>query len=187
MLPSRLALLKTVIVASLAVSGSALLAQRGGWDDAAGWHSGSPRSLGSGEGQVEISRFRIEGAAALALAHGPIAVVAAPVETEEDMTNPPDDQRFSATFEAAVEDRLVHAGYDAAMVQPGGGQVAEVRLVRIEPSTAMPTPSMVPRLETPMEPSPLTELRRVCAGAASIRTTRTSATCPPPGWTLAAS
>lgn len=136
MLPSRLAVLKIVIVASLTVSGTAALAQRGGWDDAAGWRSGTPRSLGSGEGQVEISRFRIEGAAALALAHGPIAVVAAPVGTEEDMTNPPGDQRFSATFEAAVEDRLVHAGYDAVTVQPGGGQVAEVRVVRIAAAPA---------------------------------------------------
>ena len=133
MLPSRLAVLNTVIVASLSVSSTALLAQRGGWDDAAGWRSGTPRSLGSGEGQVEISRLRIEGEAALALAHGPIAVVAMPVETEDGVTNPASDQpALHATFEAAVEDRLVHAGYDAVTVQPCGGQVAEVRMVRIE-------------------------------------------------------
>ena len=136
MLPSRLALLNTVVVASLAGSGSALLAQRGGWDDAAGWRSGTPRSMGSGAGQVEISRFRIEGDAALALAHGPIAVVAMPVETEDRAGDAASDQRFSATFEAAVEDRLVHSGYDAARVQPGGGQVAEVRVVRIEAAPA---------------------------------------------------
>ena len=146
MLPSRSTLLQTAFVVSLGLSGTALLAQRGGWDanssggprwhDAASWRGGAPRSAGSGEGLVQISRFRIEGDAALALAHGPISVVAMPSAVEDGADVDADiagsDRRFSATFEAAVEDRLVHSGYDAATISPSGGQIAEVRVVRIE-------------------------------------------------------
>ena len=143
---ARSALLRTMIVATLALSGSAVLAQRGGWNDGSGWRtgpghsgpgrSGSDRSGGSGEGQVQISRFRIEGDAALALAHGPIAVIAMPSEADDGAVDPVSNQRFNATFEAAVEDQLVHAGYDAATVRAGGGQVAEVRVSRIEAAPA---------------------------------------------------
>ena len=142
MLPSRSTLLQTAFVVSLGLSGTALLAQRGGWDanssggprwhDASSWRGGAPRSAGSGEGLVQISRFRIEGDAALALAHGPISVVAMPLAGEDGADRPAMDQRLSATFEAAVEDRLVHSGYDAATISPSGGQIAEVRVVRIE-------------------------------------------------------
>ena len=138
MLPSRSTLLQTAVVVWLGLSGTALLAQRGGWDDGARWHDaaswrgGAPRSAGSGEGLVQISRFRIEGDAALALAHGAISVVAMPLAGEDGADHPAMDRRFSATFEAAVEDRLVHSGYDAATISPSGGQIAEVRVVRIE-------------------------------------------------------
>ena len=129
-------LLRTVILAGLALSGSTLLAQRGGWGESGGFSDGAQRSRGSGEGLVEISRFRIEGDAALALAHGPITVVAMQIEAEDGADNPASTNQFSATFEAAVEDRLVHAGYDTAKTQPSGGQVAEVRVVRIEAAPA---------------------------------------------------
>ena len=126
MLLSRSVLLQSAIVATLALSGTALMAQRGDWC------GGSSRGGGSGEGLVQISRFRADGDAALALAHGPISVIAMPASVDDDGERPAPDQRFSATFEAAVEDRLVHSGYDAATITPASGQVAEVRVVRIE-------------------------------------------------------
>ncbi len=129
-------LLQTVILTGLALSSSILLAQRGGWDDRTGWSSGPQRSRGSSEGLVEISRFRIAGDAALALAHGPITVVAMQTQADDGADNPANTTKFSATFEAAVEDRLVHAGYDTAQTLSTGGQVAEVRIVRIEAAPA---------------------------------------------------
>lgn len=142
MLPSRALLLQSAIVAVLGLSGTALMAQRGGWGggwgdnprwhDASGWRGGSSRSAEQGEGPVQVSRFRAEGDAALALAHGPIAVIAMPEGAEDDAEHAGSDERFNATFEAAVEDRLVHSGYDAATITPTSGQVAEVRVVRIE-------------------------------------------------------
>ena len=135
---TKAALLQSAFAAALAVSGTALLAQRGGWEDGwdggprGGWRSGRGQATGSGEGLVQISRFRAEGDAALALAHGPIAVVAMPYDAEVDADLAGPERRFSAIFEAAVEDRLVHSGYDAATITPGRGQVAEVRVIRIE-------------------------------------------------------
>lgn len=135
---SRSVLLQSALVATLGLSGTALMAQRGGWGDGppwhdtAGWRGGSSRSVEQGEGPVQVSRFRAEGDAALALAHGPISVVAMPAGADDDAERPAADPRFDATFEAAVEDRLVHSGYDAATITPGSGQIAEVRVVRIE-------------------------------------------------------
>jgi hypothetical protein len=142
MLLSRSVLLNVTFVAVLGLSGTALMAQRGGWGggwgdgprwhDASGWRGGSSRSAEQGEGPIQVSRFRIEGDAALALAHGPILVVAMPAGGDDDAERAGTDKRFSATFEAAVEDRLVHSGYDAATIAPTGGQLAEVSVVRIE-------------------------------------------------------
>ena len=139
---SRSVLLNTALVAVLGLSGTALMAQRGGWGggwgdgprwhDASGRGGGSSRGGGSGEGLVQVSRFRADGDAALALAHGPIAVVAMPASADDDAERAGPDQRFNATFEAAVEDRLVHSGYDAATITPASGQIAEVRVIRIE-------------------------------------------------------
>lgn len=135
---SRPALIQITLVATLALSGTALMAQRGGWDDgprwhdAAGWRGGPSRSVEQGEGLVQVSRFRADGDAALALAHGSISVVAMPAASDDDAVGPAPDQRFNATFEAAVEDRLVHSGYDAATITPTSGQIAEVRVIRIE-------------------------------------------------------
>ena len=139
MLPSRPALIQIALVAMLGLPGTALMAQRGDWGgdgprwhDASGWRGGSSRSAERGEGPVQVSRFRAQGDAALALAHGPISVIAMPASVDDDGERPALDQRFSATFEAAVEDRLVHAGYDAATIAPNSGQIAEVRVMRIE-------------------------------------------------------
>ena len=118
MLPTRSALLSAALVLSLGVTGSALLAQPGGW-------GGGSRSSINREGKVEVTRFRAEGDAALALAHGPISVVAMRADEAEG-----DDSAaafpLSATYEAAVEDQLVHSGYDTARAAQTG-QIAEVR------------------------------------------------------------
>ncbi len=139
MLPSRSALLQTLIVASLGLSGTALLAQRGGWGEPGwgerGWGSHIARQAPSREGKVDVARFRAEGDAALALGHGAIAVV--PMTAEPDAESGlPDTDGPNPTFEAAVEDRLVKAGYDTVHPAPGTGQIAEVRIMRAEAEPA---------------------------------------------------
>ncbi len=144
MLPSRSAVLQTVIVASLGLSGTALLAQRGGWGgpgwDGPGWREPAwsgrgARQAPSREGKVDVARFRAEGDAALALGHGAIAVV--PMAAEPDAESGlPDADGPNPTFEAAVEDRLVKAGYDTVHLAPGSGQTAEVRIMRAQAEPA---------------------------------------------------
>lgn len=82
----------------------------------------------SREGHVEVSRFLAEGKAD-ALGHGPISVTSN--SAGDEFTG----ERERAPFEAAVVDRLAHAGYDTAVAGAGSGQVAELRVVRsvIEP------------------------------------------------------
>ena len=138
-------LINTAIVAVLGLSGTALMAQRGGWGGpgwgGSRWDGGyggrMARSVPSREGKVDVARFRAPGDAALALAHGPIAVVAmaAPADAESGL---PDTDGPNPTFEAAVEDRLVKAGYDTVHPAPGTGQVAEVRIMRSEAEPAEP-------------------------------------------------
>ena len=127
---SRPILLPALIVTGLALTGSALMARPGGWGGPGwgdpDWRDGGGSSL---EGRIDVARFRAAGDEALALAHGPIAVVAMPGEEGAD-------QRLGATFEAAVEDRLVHSGYAAAVAAEAGGQLAEVRVVRSEAEPA---------------------------------------------------
>lgn len=135
MILSRAVLLQSAMVVVLGLSGTALMAQPGWgdprWHDGAGWRGGSSRVSEPGEGPIQVSRFRADGDAGLALAHGPIAVIAMPVGGDEEGAAPA-DPRFGAMFEAAVEDRLVHSGYDAATKTPASDQVAEVRVIRIE-------------------------------------------------------
>ena len=145
----RFSVLTPIIVLAMGLSGTALLARPGGWGGSSwdrsawgssGWRGGERDAASSREGQIEVSRFRIEGDAGLALAHGPIAVVpaGAPASTDEAEGTPPSasDPRYSATFEAAVEDQLVRSGYDAATISPQGGQIAEVRVIRTEAEPA---------------------------------------------------
>jgi len=70
------------------------------------------------EGKVEATHFLPDGSGAAALGHGPIMVAAAP----GSMT----DGREGATYEAAVVDQLVKAGYDTAAAKAEHGQVAEL-------------------------------------------------------------
>lgn len=115
--------------ACLLTSGSAF-ARPGGWNEP-GW-SGPSQSLSSRlqardrsrEGHVEASRFVAQGSAAAALGHGSIAVTSA------------GDAPSSPLFEAAVVDRLIHAGYDTAATDASSGQVAELRIIRTTLSPA---------------------------------------------------
>ncbi len=96
------------------------LAQSGGY----GWPDRSASRSERPEGKVEVTRFVAEGAAAAALGHGPVAVSAAPAGAGDI------DARGLAIFEAAVIDQLARQGYDIVTASPGGGQIAELRIVR---------------------------------------------------------
>ena len=78
-----------------------------------------------GEGRVDAARFVKPDLPPGTLGHGPIAVTAVPgalADTDE-----------LAVYEAAVTDRLVHAGYDTAVADDAkGGQVVELRLVHTQ-------------------------------------------------------
>ncbi|MFM5885680.1 MAG: hypothetical protein ACKOQ3_10225 [Novosphingobium sp.] len=124
---------RTAIAAlALTLSGGALMAQRGPWDgpgdplgrgrEDTAWQS---RGTSAAEGRIEIARFRADGPGAAALRSGTIAVVPAPEGAGGA------DLRQDATFQAAVENELLRAGYQAA-VTAAGAQVAEVRIVRSE-------------------------------------------------------
>ena len=141
--PSRTTALSLIAALTVGLSGTAVMARPGGWGGSSwggsGWRGDRSDQSSSREGKVEVSRFRIEGDAALALAHGPIAVVHLGEEAGSDERSEPgsiDDPRFNATFEAAVEDQLVRSGYDAATITPQGGQLAEVRVIRSEAEPA---------------------------------------------------
>src|SRR5579864_8744813 len=79
-----------------------------GWGDS-GWRGGSrtPHDR-SREERVEVNRFVAPGDAAQALGHGEIAVAS---QTRGEDYVPQGDR---ASYEAAVVDQLVHAGYDTA-------------------------------------------------------------------------
>lgn len=126
MLSSRSPLLTVTIAAALGLTGTALMAQPGrwggGWDEP-GWGS-APRRAPSLEGRIEVARFRAEGA--VLDPSGPIGV--GPMTDEAGIGDP----RINATFQAAVESKLLASGFAAL---PGGssqGPIAEVRVVRNE-------------------------------------------------------
>ena len=139
MQPSRTTAVSLIAALAVGLSGTALMARPGGWGGSSwggsSWRGDRTDQSSSREGKVEVSRFRIEGDAALALAHGPISVVHTGEEASDE-NGAADDPRFNATFEAAVEDQLVRSGYDAATITPQGGQLAEVRVIRIEAEPA---------------------------------------------------
>jgi hypothetical protein len=98
-----------------------------------GWNRdrNSPRHAGpSREDKVEVTRFVVEGEAAQALSSGPVEVSAAQDDTS--------DERELATYEAAVIDQLVQAGYETMKPDTSGGQVAELTISRsvVEPEEA---------------------------------------------------
>lgn len=109
------------------------------------------------EGEVEVTRFVAQDGTEEMLGHGTISVVATvegaqgfpsedPIEQEQgqdqappEIHGPPDrlpaasqqdESRRGATFEAAVIDRLVIAGYDTSQPSGTAGQRAELRIVR---------------------------------------------------------
>jgi len=119
-------------------------ARPGGWDGP-GWGRSawdSPGSIGrrplreapdrSREGKVSVNRFIAESAAQV-LGHGEIALSPAGAFPQVEGV-----QVSRAAYEAALVDRLVHAGYDTTQVQPSGGQTAELRVTRtvIQPAEA---------------------------------------------------
>ena len=97
----------------------------GGWGGRPGYSgrdfASRTSTSDSREGRVNAESFAADGAAAT-LGHGPIALTTAPGTSL--------DSRQSATFEAAVIDQLSHAGYDTIKVDPQGGQIVEVQMVR---------------------------------------------------------
>ncbi len=140
MLPARSALLTAALVVALGLTSTALSAQSGRWGGSR-WDDG-PRSAHNGdsrEGKLEVVRFRADGDAALALAHGPITVVAMPAGGAGDIVSTPNlsgtSEPLSATYEAAVEDQLVRSGYDT-VGSAHSGQIAEVRVIRSEAAPA---------------------------------------------------
>jgi len=109
------------------------------------------------EGEVEVTRFVAQDGTEEKLGHGTISVVATveggqafhaevPIEHEQrqdpaptDIHGPPDrlpaasqqdENRRGVTFEAAVIDQLVIAGYDTTQASGTGGQRAELRIVQ---------------------------------------------------------
>jgi hypothetical protein len=121
-------LLPYLAAAALTLTGTALLAQPGGWGGP-GWGMRAPRAAPSLEGQIDVARFRAEGIDQAALFKGPIVVIRMPGDEGAE------DPRLTATFEAAVEGQLVSHGYLAG--QSGdSGQIAEVRIVRSEAEPA---------------------------------------------------
>ena len=123
----------SLVLAAIAASALPASARPGGWvepgwgerpsERAPSWSDHSSRT-DSREGRIQVSRFVAEGAAANALGHGPIVVSSESADT--NFAAPAD----RAVFEAAVIDQLVHAGYDTAMQNPDGGQIAELRVTR---------------------------------------------------------
>ena len=123
------ALLPLLAALGLGLTGTALMAQRGGpgWDgpgwDGPGWPDRPvTRSSGSArEGKVDVTRFVADGAAGLG--KGALDVVEAPAGSGTPSA------REQATYQAAVIDALARSGYDTATPDPQGGQIAEVRVL----------------------------------------------------------
>ncbi len=133
MLPSRSSLLTLATVAVLATTGTALMAQpgpwgRSGWGGESDWGRASPRRAPSLEGRIEVARFRADGASLEP--SGPIAV--GPMADEAGISDP----RINATFQAAVESKLLASGFAASPSGASQGPIAEVRVVRSEAAPA---------------------------------------------------
>jgi hypothetical protein len=133
MLPSRSSLLTLATVAVLATTGTALMAQPGywarpGWSGESDWDRASPRRMPSLEGRIDVARFRAEGTSLEP--SGPIAV--GPMAGEAGLTDP----RINATFQAAVESKLLASGFAASPSGASQGPIAEVRVIRSEAAPA---------------------------------------------------
>jgi len=95
----------------------------GGWNDSIippnARHSRDPR-----EGQVDVSRFVVKGPQAEQLGHGPVGV------TSEAGDGPWVEPGLRRTFEAAIVDALVGAGYDTRHPEGPQPQMATLRISR---------------------------------------------------------
>jgi len=116
------------LILAAATLAAPALAQPGwgpGWRsaDRMGWRGAPASGQGYREGQVDTDSFVARDALSI-LGHGAITVGAG--------ENSAADAGDQATYEAAVVDQLVKAGYDTAAPDPQEGQVAEVRIVREE-------------------------------------------------------
>lgn len=123
---------RSLLALAVLASAAPVLAQpgwggRGMWggsrfdDPRASRLSNSNRGEDSREGKVQVEQFAADDAAGT-LGSGPISVTTEPGTTS--------DARDSSTYEAAVIDQLVKAGYDTIKADPEGGQVAEIKIVR---------------------------------------------------------
>jgi len=86
------------------------------------WREGREQAAEDQEGRVEVARFLAPGVALAALGRGGIVVATVPGSGG--------DEREQATFEAAVIDRLVAAGYDSMPATGTALQRVELRLVQ---------------------------------------------------------
>lgn len=83
----------------------------------------APDTGRSNEGKVEVSRFVAADLAPGTLGHGPVSVTAAQPAIDSGPYSSP-------TYEAAVIDQLVRAGYETAITDAPGGQAVELRISR---------------------------------------------------------
>ena len=122
--PSRKALLLAPL-AMLAGLATPAAAQYGMGTMGPVWHGGPgpayqtarrQASADDDNGKVDVARFVAPNLAPDTLAHGPITVTS--------QGNAFADPQAAAPFEAAVIDQLVHAGYQTAIPEDTGGQVA---------------------------------------------------------------
>ncbi len=126
----RHAFISALVVAGLVLPLPALASWGDPWGSGSGWgRSGSwdrPSSrVSSGrdsrEGQVEVERFEADNARAQ-LGQGAVVV--------RTLAGSTTDTRDQSTYEAAVIDQLVKAGYDTLDAYPADGQIAEIRIIR---------------------------------------------------------
>ncbi|MFC4254604.1 hypothetical protein GRI97_04150 [Altererythrobacter xixiisoli] len=95
-----------------------------GWGRAGSWDRPSMRGSSGRddrEGQVQVEHFEAENARAQ-LGQGAVVVRTLAGDTTQS--------RDQSTYEAAVIDQLVKAGYDTLDAYPSGGQIAEIRVIR---------------------------------------------------------
>lgn len=98
---------------------------RGGWND--GFDSPrypASRTRDSREGRVEVSRFVSTDPAAATLGHGPVSV------ESESGDGPWVEASMRRTYEAAIVDALVGAGYDTQHPEGAEAQVTKLRISR---------------------------------------------------------
>lgn len=110
----------TVAIAILATPAIAQMRPWGGWGQPGPQlrsHQAS-RSSDSREGKVEVSRFVSSGGDAATLGHGAIAIAAGPGSMSMGLEK--------ATYEAAIVDQLVKAGYQTNPGAQPAAQVAEL-------------------------------------------------------------